>query len=287
MRQLTLSIFVFFILGSNVFGQVELSKKEVKKAKKNFLLNDRPWTIEIPLWIPGFAGEFSYGDIDIEGEDGVDPGDPGDPGDDNIPGFLDKIFTKEWYLKFFFINRMAFEKGRFIAQFDAIGGGVGSSVKFNYNNKTIVQANFRTINIRIFAGYKLFEASTKNNKFRYELFIYGGTRAHFQKIYSDLDGLVNRLNINPQWVEPILGIQNQFTFKRWMFIIQGDYGGYFVNDKWSDQIQFACYYRFGKFTSIRIGYTLLDLNHRGTILSEQYRLTVRLGGPSVGVGFHF
>ncbi|MEA3478027.1 MAG: hypothetical protein U9R60_07600 [Bacteroidota bacterium] len=41
--------------------------------------NDRPWSIEIPLWIPGFRGDFAYGDIDLEGEDGTDPGDPENP----------------------------------------------------------------------------------------------------------------------------------------------------------------------------------------------------------------
>jgi len=37
---------------------------------------DRKWSLELPLWVPGFAGEFAYGDVSIEGEDGSDPGTP-------------------------------------------------------------------------------------------------------------------------------------------------------------------------------------------------------------------
>ncbi|MCK5454816.1 MAG: hypothetical protein KAJ16_10660 [Calditrichia bacterium] len=32
--------------------------------------------MEIPIWIPGFRGVFTYGDVSLEGEDGVNPGDP-------------------------------------------------------------------------------------------------------------------------------------------------------------------------------------------------------------------
>ena len=287
MKQLVLFTFSFLTLSLGVFGQEILSKKEQKKLKKNYLLDDRNWTVEVPLWIPGFAGDFSYGDIILEGEDGGDPGDPSDPGDDNKPGWIDRVFTKEWYLKFFFLTKIAYEKGRFSAQLDGITGAVGASVKFNYNNKQIVQANFRTINARLYAGYKFVNMNSKSKKFRYELFGYLGTRTHFQKVYSDLDGLLNKLDINLQWTEPIIGIQNQFTFKRWMFIIQGDYGGLFVSNKWSDQFTFTCFYRSGKFTSIKIGWNRLDLNHRDILGPEEVRLTFRFSGPSLGLAFNF
>ena len=54
-------------------AQDTLTKREIRIQEANFLLAVRPWSIEIPLWIPGFAGDFAYGDISIEGEDGVNP----------------------------------------------------------------------------------------------------------------------------------------------------------------------------------------------------------------------
>lgn len=37
-------------------AQDTLSKKEIRKLEANYLVQDKPWTIEIPLWIPGYAG---------------------------------------------------------------------------------------------------------------------------------------------------------------------------------------------------------------------------------------
>lgn len=282
-----LILLAFVALSAGSVGQDTLSKKELKLQKKSFLLNDRPWTLEIPIWIPGFVGDFSYGDVSLEGEDGGDPVDPGDPDDDEKPNWLDRIFSTEWYLKFVFITRLTYEKDRFLAQMDGIAGSVGYKVKFNWNDREIAQANFRTINVRLFGGYKLIETNSKSNKFRYKLFPYIGVRSHFQRISSELNGIVNRLNVHPHWTEPIFGIRNEFILKRWKVILQADYGGFFVSSKWSTQATVTCYYRSGTFTSIKVGWNLLQLNHIGTIRSQELRLKVLLMGPSVGVAFHF
>ena len=66
-------------LPTETYSQDTLTKKQWRKLQKNFLLTQRCWTVEAPLWIPGFAGAFAYGDIDIEGEDGIDPVHPIEP----------------------------------------------------------------------------------------------------------------------------------------------------------------------------------------------------------------
>ena len=284
--------FILFIsvllLTATAFSQDTLTKKEMRKQQKSFLLPGKPWTVEVPIWIPGFTGNFAYGDIDIEGEDGVDPENPIEPPPGGAIGeILSRLFTKDWYLKFFFLTRVAYEKNRFLVQFDALSGSVGNSVKFNYNNQEIVQANFRTTNLRLFGGYKFIQVDSKNKKFRYELFGYIGVRAYFQKIYSDLNGAINKLDIHPFWLEPIIGIYNQFAFKRWFIIIQGDYGGFFVESKHSFQISSFVYFRSGKITSVKLGWNHLFLNHSGTLLNEEYKIKATFSGPSVGLAFHF
>lgn len=262
-------------------------KSVERKAKANFLLQNRPWTIEIPIWVPGFAGDFAYGDIELEGEDGGDPGDPEDPDDDIDRDILSRLFTKDWYLKFFYLGRFGYEKNRFLAQLDAISGGVGNSVKFNYNNKEIVESSIVTLNLRIFAAYQFFKTESKSKKFRYELFGYLGVRFHFQKLYSNLNRTENHLDVRETWVEPIIGVQNQFTLKRWFFIVAGDYGGFFVHTKYSSQISAICYYRMGGLTSIKVGWNHLVLNHEGRNLNNDLKIKLTLSGPSVGLAFHF
>ncbi len=191
------------------------------------------------------------------------------------------------YLKFFYLTKISFEKNQYLVQLDGIAGSVGESVKFNYNDNQIVQANFRTTNIRLLGGYKIVTTSSKGKKFRYELIGYTGIRIHFQKIYSDLDGLINKLDINPVWIEPIIGLQNQFTWKRWFVVIQGDYGGFFVESKNSSQFSGYVYFRSGKVTSLKLGWNHLALHHSGDILKENYNVNATFSGPSAGIAFHF
>jgi len=271
-----------------MWAQDTISKKDWKKQRRRHLLEDRPWNIEVPLWLPGFSGSFAHGNIGIEGEDGVDPEQPIEPppGGD-IGEILSRIFTKNWYLKFFFITRMSYEHKKFLVQMDGITGSVGNSIKFNYNNKLIVSGVYRTSNVRLYGGLKLFEKKSKSKNFRYELFGYAGVRAHFHKVYSAIDGVVNKLDINPVWVEPIIGIVNQFTFKRWFFAFQADYGGFLINSKYSFQLTSYVYYRAGRVSSIKVGWNHLQLNHLGEIRNLDYKIKATFSGPSLGVVFHF
>ena len=288
MRKILLLLIFSISFIFTAFPQDSITKKELRKQKKNFLLTDKSWTAEVPLWIPGFAGTFAYGDIEVEGEDGVDPEQPIEPPPPWDPGgILSRLFTTNWYFKFFFMTRIAYEKERFLFSMDGLTGSVGSSVKFNYNNKEIVQVNFRSSNVRVFGGYKIVEANSKSKKFRYELFGYAGVRMHLEEIYSDLNGAINKLDIHPFWVEPIIGVQNQFTFKRWFLVLQADYGGIFIDDRFSVQVSSFAYYRTGKTTSLKFGWNHLQLYHKGTFLKEDYTIKTTFSGPTLGVAFHF
>lgn len=283
-----LLVIFLFLIPILFQAQDTLSKREFRKQQKNFLLPGRPWTIEIPLWIPGFAGDFTYGDVTIEGEDGVDPENPIEPPPGGDFGkILSRLFTKNWYLKFFYLTKVSYENKGFLVQLDGVVGEVGNSVKFNLNNKEIAQANFRTLNMRFFAGYRFVDKRSANKKFRYELYGYLGTRIHFQRIYSDLNGIINKLDINPIWAEPVFGLENQFSWKKWFMVLQGDYGGFFVNSKYSFQLTTYVYYRTGRFNSIKLGWSHLDLNHIGTFRDEDYIVNVTLSGPTVGFVFLF
>ena len=104
MKKLFLILACIVVLVPGILSaQDTLSRKELRKQEANFLLQERPWTIEVPLWIPGYAGSFAYGDIDIEGEDGVNPEHPIEP-PEGIGGILSRLFSDDWYLKFFFLT---------------------------------------------------------------------------------------------------------------------------------------------------------------------------------------
>ena len=288
MKKILFLFISVLLLTTAALSQDTLTKKQIRKPQKSFLIPGRPWTVEVPLWIPGFAGSFAYGDVKVEGEDGVDPEQPIEPPPGGIIGeIISRLFTKEWYLKFFFLTRVAYEKNNFLVQLDALSGAVGGGVKFKYNNASIVEARFRTTNLRLFAGYKLLEVYSKNENFRYKLYGYLGSRAYFQNIYSDLGGEVAKMDIHPTWFEPLIGLQNQFTFKRWLIVLQGDYGGLFVDSKYSFQFSSYIYYRTGRLTSLKLGWNHLYLNQSGNFLREEYSVIATFSGPAIGLVFHF
>lgn len=275
------------ILPGILNAQDILSKKEIRIQNANYFLKGKPWTIELPLWIPGFAGDFAYGEIEIEGEDGFDPTHPIEPPDGILGGIFSRLFTDNWYLKFFYLTKVAYEQEKFLVQLDIILGSVGESVKFNYNDNEIVKASFSTINFRLFGGYKIVNTFSANQKFQYELVGYAGVRTYFQKVTSDLGGGLVNLDINPIRYEPVFGIQNQLTLKRWLFIIQGDYGGYFSEHKNSFQLSTNAFYRSGKLISLKFGWNHLFMDHSGDFLRQDYHINVMLSGPTAGVIFHF
>lgn len=294
MKKLVILILSILFFGVSGFTQDSTRTKKLK-PEKSFLRKDRHWTIEVPIWVPGFRGEFAYGDVTVEAEDGQNPGvpeqpieppPPGEPpwGDGNI---LSRLFKSSSYLKFFFMSRVAYEKNRFLLQSDMFSGAVGGKVNFRFNDKTVVQANFSTTLVRFMAGYAILDKESKSEKLRYELYAYGGVRVHFFKVYSDLDRIISKLDIRPVWTEPIVGIQNQLTLKNWFFIVQGDYGGYLVKSKGSVMINLLAYYRLSNLLSVKMGWTDWDIKHKGTFRGENLNVRVHLSGPSMGLNFHF
>ena len=289
MRKALILIIICLSLPAMNSAQDTLTKKEIRKLGSDFLLPGKPWTVEIPLWIPGFTGEFAYGGIEIEGEDGVEivnPIEPPPPGE-GIGGIFDRLFTTNWYLKFFYLTRVVYEPSKIKVQFDMIAGAVGNSVVFNYNQQELIESSFRTINLRLYAGYKFVERYGSKSNFRYEAFAYGGVRTYIQRLQADLSGTNFKLDINPVLTEPIIGLENQFTWKRWLVNVQGDYGNIFARNKRSIQITAFVLYRMGRTTSLKVGWNHLYINLSSTFLRQDYKVKMTLSGPMVAVSFNF
>ena len=257
--------------------------KKKDKPEKSFLRNDRPWSIEIPIWIPGFGGDFVYGEIDLEGEDGTDPGDP-DPPDGNI---WSRLFTSSSYLKFFFIARAAYMKGRFVAQFDTFGGGIGNSVTFNFNQKEWVSASLTVVLSRLFAGYSFYQVESKSKKLQFKIYGFAGIRLHTITLTSNLGDYIERLNVSPVIVEPIVGIRLQMALKNWLFVLQSDIGGFYINTNLSSMSQLISYYRLSNLLSLKAGWMDWDINHQSVYLKDELKVKIHLSGPSAGLVFHF
>lgn len=286
MKKIVILIIFAFISIAFVSAQDTIPpKKKNVKLEKSFLREYRPWFVEIPIWIPGFRGELAYGDISLEGEDGEDPGDPEEPpGGGNI---WSRLFTSSTYLKFFFMGKVGYTKNRFIAQIENVAGGIGHSVNFRFNNRTIVQVNIRAVLTRAIAGFAFYQKESRNQKRKFKAYGYIGLRIHFIKLYSDLDRLINKLDINPVITEPIAGIRLQLALKKWLFVVQSDIGGFYIKENLSFMTTANIYYRISNLLSVRFGWMDWDMNNRKTFKGENLILKIHLSGPSTGLTFHF
>lgn len=257
------------------------------KKKQSYLTDTRNWTIEIPIWIPGFRGEFAYGDIGIEGEDGTDLS-PENPIEK--PGFGDafkRLFKTGWNLNYFFVTNVAYHKGKFYGELDAFSGTVGAHIKFRYNNKKLVNAQFHSDLARIAGGYQLAERWTNSDKARYRLWAYGGARLHNFNIKSELSGINKSLHVDPLWVEPLLGVKNEFSLDYWKFIVQADMGSFGINDKFSYMLNAYAFYRISNLLSVKVGWNTWHSKYNDRFKNEDLFLKVHLAGPAASLKFSF
>lgn len=280
-------IFIFLcFLFIQLAGAQESKSKSDSKSEKSFLVNDDHWSIEVPIWVPGFRGDFVYGDVWLEGEDDANPENPIEPGwkpGDN----LSRIFGKNGSLNFFFMNRVSYRNRKLYSQFDVFSGSVGGSIYFRYNDAELVKAKFSTYLFRLFAGYKFYEKLSVSEKCKYKLYGYGGLRIHSVNVKSDLDFTERRLNVTPLWAEPILGARNELAFKNWLFVLQGDIGSFSIDQKMSYMINFYSFYRISKLLSVKVGWCSWDMNYRDKFREEDLKLIMHLSGPATALTFHF
>ena len=60
MKKILLYVLFSFLTVISVSAQDTTSNKKTR-PEKSFLRQDRSWTVEIPIWVPGFRGEYAYG----------------------------------------------------------------------------------------------------------------------------------------------------------------------------------------------------------------------------------
>lgn len=285
MNKAVIVIILLCVLKSNAYCQDSI-KNTYKKNHKSFLLNNDNWNVELPVWIPGFFGDFTYGDVNIEGESGPTPEHPIEPG--WKPGnILDRLFKSDGKLNFFFLTSLSYNNYKFLGKSDLFYGSIDGSVLFTLNNKELVQAKFATVFNRTVLGYNLIEKHSVSEKLKYNLYAYGGIRIHKVRVSSDLNQIVNKLDVNPRWTEPLVGLRNEIALNKWFFTLQADVGSFNIDQKVSYMINLYAYYKVRKWLSIRLGWNDWDIYYKDSFRGENLVLNIHLSGPCIAASFHF
>tara|TARA_B100000809_G_scaffold93027_1_gene91678 strand:- start:630 stop:1499 length:870 start_codon:yes stop_codon:yes gene_type:complete len=264
----------------------------IKKFARSYLREDQHFHFNIPLYIPTFKGNFSYGDVSVEPNDDIVDGDNppddggGDSGDqgDNI---FEKFFKTTFNLEFFFLGQMGYENQDFFIDADIYMGNIGGSLRWEASDKELIQLSVKSTLPRLISGYKIYHYESKKKTFKMSIAPYWGIRAQSIRIRSTTHpDFVNNFHLlSPLSIEPILGFRVPLNLRRWQITTQMDVGSFGIKKKWSYMTNIHASYRFSKLMAFRFGWTEFDLSKRSLFDNLTYK--VHLRGPTVGLNFIF
>jgi hypothetical protein len=243
--------------------------------EKYYTNNNRKWLAEIPIWVPSIRGQLSYSDFDFSSS-----------GSREEKDF--KRLNSDAGLEFYFVGRISVKYNKIWVQADAFAGGVSSAFSYtsiiNNNENEFVNIRVKGVIPRFVLGHSIWEKSTKNS-FKIELIPYIGVRYVSLNLQSDVFDTDNKIDARPNRFEPLIGLYAPFVYKRFKLEVQFDYGLNETKNSWAISNRYR--YRISKLVDVQLGWNFLSLNYEGIIDEEKIEATMRLFGPSVGIGFRF
>ncbi len=117
-----------------------------------------------------------------------------------------------------------------------------------------------------------------------QIYPYAGFRYIDLRIYSENS---NILDLDPKWIEPVVGVKVPVNYKRWFFSTKLDLGGFGINNHWSGFASLDATYRFSKLFALGAGWSFLSFNYDQDFQLKYLNLEIQLSGPVLGVEFHF
>lgn len=242
---------------------------------KSYLNEKQNWEIHLPIWLSGFNGKFRYGEVKLENAPSPEP----------HP--LSSLFSNNTSLEFYYATKLSFRKDKWLAQIDVTNAQVGKSVDFLQNDTTIIQASFNATIPRLFIGYKLHSWSNANKFKKIDTYICVGTRWYRFLIKSQVNPVINNLDIDTNWFDFIVGLNSKYSFRRWLFDFHGDIGFLGNSSTTSYTVSVTSSYKFSRNLSFKLGWQEALIKHSTEISDNNFTTKVRLYGPHLGLGISF
>ncbi len=234
--------------------------------------------LTLPLWIPGYAGQFTLGDISVDG---------GGDGDGGGGGWLGQLFNSSGGLEYFFLGRVGVNVDEWWFMADVFGGKLRQTVVFRLTDGTTVDASVRPMMARIIIGHRIkrwpLGSSGMSNA---TLRGYGGVRYNQAKLSVTLLNERVPLSGTADWVDPLIGVQATFEVgDHWQFSAWTDVGGFAVGSKvaWWSEIDAG--YRFTSWFNLRLGWTFMHVEYEDTAVNQNFRWDMWLTGPHLAISF--
>ena len=233
----------------------------------------RPWTLGIPLWVPGYHGQFTVGGVEIDGESEGE----------NI---FDRLFSSELGLDFYLVGLVNYQWNPRKFHLDVFSGTIKKSTKFTLTDNTVAETTIQLIMPRFFVGHDFLHDSDPLGPITYWQ-VYAGGRLYFLNLEVALPRNWGTLESDKTWFTFLIGTELSVKiFRRVQLLLSGDIGGFSGLNKLTSFGQVTLNYRPWDLFSVNIGYAALYI---GRELDNPYdiQFEANLSGPTLGVGFHF
>jgi len=261
---------LFVVLFFNTIAAQDTIKKNLLQEELFDQIEQRKWRVKVPLWIPGFTGSFAYGGIGTLPEDGGYI-------------FIDKM-EGEIGLSFYLIGDVQFKSKNWVFAIDGFHTTLASNLKFQNVDKLEFPGAIDGTILRAYAGFKIFEHKHTDNHLKITIYPYGGLRYINLRIYSKNS---NILDLDPTWLEPIIGVRGGLYYRRWLFEAKVDVGGFSINNHWSGFTGLDASYRFSKLFGLGLGWAYMHFNYDQEFEFKNLSLAMDLSGPVVSLEFNF
>ncbi len=271
-------LFIFLVsisIGNMLYGQDSIAK-EISKLEFLNHIDQRNWRVKVPIWVPGFKGSFAYGGITTLPEDDL-------PEDGGGSGVIDHL-QGELGVASYLMGDIEFKPKNWLFGVDGFHTTLVNNLKFQIIDKIEFLAAIDGTILRGLVGYKAFEKRNRDTHFRAQIYPYLGLRFIDLRIYSQN---LDILDIDPSWLEPIIGLEIPVQHRRWFFLTKIDIGGFSINNHWSLNANVEASYRFSKLFALETGWNFLNFNYDQYFESDYLNLSIQLSGPVLGLEFHF
>jgi len=266
-----------FVLGCFILiGAPSVSADTIESASVDpTVQKHRDWTITIPLWVPGYQGQFAVGDIEVDGTTS------------GGPGFLERLFESELQLNFFFMGAFSYQHSRWRVHGDIFGGKFTDDVIFKLTDGTIASASLQPFIPRLHLDYRLVSHSWGDSGVQeVSGWVYAGVR-HYN-VKADVQVLQQQHELEAAWTDPIVGVRIPIDIsRRWWFEVSGDVGGFSAGSDLSWTTYFAVTYRISALISATLAYNILSVDYEGEVSSQDFTWRSRVAGPGLGIRFNF
>ena len=232
--------------------------------------------IEIPVWIPGYSGQFAYGDVDVDGS-GDDDGSGGD--------WFGQLFDASGKLEFFFLGRVRVNVNAWSFLADSFGGKLRETVTFRQSDGTIIDASLRPAMLRVIAARRIKQwAPGSSGNYFIRLRGYGGVRYNDVAFEAALTRHEYPIEKQVNWLDPIVGVQASFfVHEHWRFSAWTDIGGFGAGSNLAWWWELDAGYQFTDWFLLRLGWSMMYIDHSGTAV----KWNAWLSGPSLALAFSF